>query len=204
VISYASRTGTRRTLDALRLAGWRLLISAGGRPSRQHRTEGFRYALDNGAWSAYQRGQPFDAGAFAGLVELLGPGADWIVVPDVVADGRASLELSAAWLPRLEGFPLLVAVQDGMQPADVSAWLGPRVGIFLGGSTEWKLTSMRLWGELARARGAHFHVGRVNTERRISRCLEAGADSIDGTAVTRFHTPLGRLDRARRQGAFRW
>jgi hypothetical protein len=42
---YASRTGTRRNLAALRDAGWRLLVSA----EAELRTEGMRYALDNGA-----------------------------------------------------------------------------------------------------------------------------------------------------------
>lgn len=202
MIPYASRTGTRRNLEALRRAGWRLLISAGGRASREHRTEGFPYAIDNGAWGAHQRGVPWNAPSFEALTERLGAGADWIVVPDVVADGRASLERTAEWLPRLEAFRLLVAVQDGMQAADVRPWLGARVGIFLGGSTAWKLETMRAWGELARARGAHFHVARVNTERRISRCLEARADSIDGTSVSRFAVNLPRLDRMRRQGTF--
>lgn len=45
MIGYASRTGTRRNLDALRAAGWRLMVSARG----ALRTEGFPYALDNGA-----------------------------------------------------------------------------------------------------------------------------------------------------------
>jgi hypothetical protein len=40
IIPYASRTGTRRNLDALRERGWRLLVSASG----VLRTEGFRYA----------------------------------------------------------------------------------------------------------------------------------------------------------------
>ncbi|MBC8753020.1 hypothetical protein F6X42_44140, partial [Paraburkholderia sp. WC7.3b] len=43
-----------------RSPGWRLLVSAKG----EHRTEGMRYAIDNGAWTAYQRGEPFDEAAF--------------------------------------------------------------------------------------------------------------------------------------------
>src|SRR3546814_4879783 len=50
VIAYASRTGTRRNLDALRDAGWRLMVSARG----VLRTEGFPYELDNGAWTSFQ------------------------------------------------------------------------------------------------------------------------------------------------------
>ena len=54
MIGYASRTGTKRNLAALRDAGWRLLVSAAGRcePLRGHAAS-FAYALDNGAWSAF-------------------------------------------------------------------------------------------------------------------------------------------------------
>lgn len=46
MVGYASRTGNKRNLAALRNANWRLLVSAKG----ELRTEGMRYALDNGAW----------------------------------------------------------------------------------------------------------------------------------------------------------
>ncbi len=78
LVGYASRTGTKRSLAALREAGWRLLVSAKG----VLRTEGFDYALDNGAWTAHQKGEPFDVPAFEKAVEALGTGADWIVAPD--------------------------------------------------------------------------------------------------------------------------
>ena len=57
---YASRTGTRRALDLFRSWGWRILVSARG----VVRTEGFAYALDNGAWTAHAKGEPFDDAAF--------------------------------------------------------------------------------------------------------------------------------------------
>ena len=196
---YASRTGTRRNLDALRGAGWRLLVSARG----AWRTEGFPYAIDNGAWTSYQKGEPFDEGAFRGCVDALGEGADWIVLPDIVAGGLRSLEYSLKWIDRITG-PRLIAVQDGMVPADVSSLLGPEVGIFLGGSTEWKLTTMRAWGQLARSAGCIYHVARVNTHRRIRMCIEAGAHSCDGTSVTRFAVNLPGLDAASRQTGFVW
>jgi len=72
MVGYASRTGTRRNLTALRNAGWRLLVSA----KDELRTEGMRYALDNGAWSAFVQQQPFDEDAFLLAVDRLGEGAD--------------------------------------------------------------------------------------------------------------------------------
>ena len=93
LIAYASRTGTRRNLAALRDAGWRLLVSAAG----CLRNEGFPYALDNGAWSSYQQGRPFDEPAFVRALRKLGAGADWTTLPDIVAGGHASLDLSLRW-----------------------------------------------------------------------------------------------------------
>lgn len=197
MIPYASRTGTGRNLAALRARGWRILVSARG----VHRTEGFPYAIDNGAWTAFQRGEAFDADSFVRVLDALGSGADWIVVPDVVADARASLALTESWLPRVAAYgrPMLIAVQDGMCPDDVAPWVASGCGVFLGGSTEWKLAQAIPWGRWCAERGAYFHVARVNTCRRIRLAQEAGAHSIDGTSASRFAVNIPRLDNACRQ-----
>lgn len=197
LISYASRTGTRRNLYALRAAGWRLLVSAAG----CLRAEGFPYALDNGAWSAFTQGRPFDEAAFVRALRLLGAGADWTVLPDIVAGGPASLEMSLRWMRAvLDETPrALLAVQDGLSPADVRPFLGARVGLFVGGSTWWKLTTLDQWGTLGREVGCWTHVGRVNTTRRILSCSAAGVTSFDGTAATRFAVNVPRLTHARQQ-----
>lgn len=205
MICYASRTGTRRNLAVMRAAGWRLLVVASTRGRSEMRTEGFRYAIDNGAWPAYQRGKTFPREAFERVVDELGAGADWIVAPDIVAGGRASLDLSLSWLDRLVPIaPVLLAVQDGMQTDDVRPILGRRVGLFVGGSTDWKLSTLASWGALGRSVGCYVHVARVNSVRRIWRCQDAGAHSIDGTSVTRWAVNIRRLDGAARQGGFSW
>lgn len=197
MVGYASRTGTRRNLVALDDAEWSLLVSAKG----VLRTEGMRYALDNGAWTAFQQQQPFDEPAFLVAIERVGVGADWIVLPDIVEGGLASLDYSLGWKERLRGMPsqLLIAVQDGMQLEDVASFLSPTVGIFIGGSTRWKEATAEGWGSLARRRNCHLHVGRVNSARRIRICAAAGANSFDGTSASRFSKTLPRLDRATRQ-----
>ncbi len=189
---YASRTGTKTTLAKMREMDWSILVSAAG----VLRTEGFRtWALDNGAWSAFQQQRAFDEDAFSRAIDKVGEGAQWVVLPDIVAGGMASLDLSLKWLDRLRGFPerLLIAVQDGMTPDDVRAYLGPMVGIFLGGSTEWKLATMNAWGQLARRRNCYYHVGRVNSLKRINACAQAGADSFDGTSVIVFPDSIYKL-----------
>ena len=195
--SYASRTGTRRNLAALRDAGWRLIVSATG----ALRHEGMPYALDNGAWTAFQQQRQFDERLFWRAVEQMGENADWIVLPDIVAGGQASLDYSIAWMNRLRGLPTkqLIAVQDGVTLDDVRDFLNPMVGIFVGGTTEWKESTVHEWGLLARRTCCYLHVGRVNSARRIRLCAAAGADSIDGTSASRFSTTIGRLDIARRQ-----
>lgn len=205
MVPYASRTGTRRNLAALRTRGWRLMVSARG----VLRNEGFRYALDNGAWTAFAEHQ---AGkrvtpqpclrAFRRAVDQLGPGADFIIVPDIVLGGAASWAMTRAWLRRLRrdrrlrGVVLLIAVQNGFAPWHIARFLGPLVGIFVGGDTEWKLATMAAWADLAHRHGAICHVGRVNTARRAKLCDIAGIDSFDGSGPSRYEDCLRRIDAA--------
>lgn len=195
--AYASHTGTRRNIAAMRAAGWGLILAPGKSP-----VPGMLHALDNGAWGATQRGEALDLDAFARHAERHADGAQFVVLPDIVAGGLDSLALSVAWIPRLHGAGArrLLAVQDGMKPSHVAPYLSASIGVFVGGSTAWKLATMRAWGQLARACGAYLHVGRVNTARRVRLCQDAGADSFDGTSVTRYATTLPLIDNARRQG----
>lgn len=197
MIAYASRTGTRRNLAALRAAGWRLMISARG----VLRHEGFRYCLDNGAWTAFAKGEPFDEGAFALAYERFAAAADFVVLPDIVAGGLRSLDFSLEWRERLgtPACPLMLAVQDGMTVGDIRQLVGPELGIFIGGTTEWKEANMRPFIQAAKENGAQAHVARVNSMRRIYLCITAGADSFDGSSASRYAVTLPNLDHARHQ-----
>lgn len=182
---YASRTGTERNLRELARHGWRLLAAPDHWGRYRDPIPPWRFGLDNGAWSA-RDGGTFDATAFERSVDAIGGLADWIVLPDVVCGGPASLDLSLSWLPRLEHLDvlLLLPVQDGMEVEQIRPLIGPRVGLFIGGSTGWKEATMSTWAALARERNAYIHVGRVNTQRRIALCVAAGVDSFDGTSAT--------------------
>lgn len=195
---YASRTGTRRNLALLREHGWSLLVSATG----VWRTEGFPYAIDNGAWTAFQRGMPFDGARFQGVVSALGRGAEWIVLPDVVGDAVATASATEEWLDGLDGYRTLAVIQDGADQRVLDRLIGRVHGFFLGGSTEYKLGTMDRWGDYCRERGVYYHVGRVNTARRIRACARAGADSCDGTSASRFAKTTRRLSNANKQLAF--
>lgn len=206
MIYYATYTNTRANLAAIAAAGIRILVG----PDQLDRLTGYpalRYAIDNGAWGAFKAGAAFDADAFWRVLDRWGERRacaptscrepDWIVCPDIVAGGRASLDLSLRWLPyvRQYGHPLL-AVQDGMRAEDVEEHVGPGCGLFLGGSTEWKWATLPAWAELARIYGAHFHVGRVNSARGIRVCRGHGVTSADGTSASCFSVNAPRLGRA--------
>lgn len=198
MIPYASKTTTKRNLAVLRAAGWRMLLSPTGCGLDP---VGFRYGLDNGAWTAHQQKKPFDGDLFRAALVKVGPDADWVVVPDIVCGGLESLTVSLQWLPEClrHCSKALIAVQDGFTVDQIEPLVTPRVGLFVGGSTEWKESTMHLWGALAKKHRAWCHVGRVNSARRIRLCGLAGVDSFDGTSVTVFSKTLPRLDNAARQ-----
>jgi hypothetical protein len=186
---YASRTGTRKNLDALRAAKWGLLISATG----VQRDEGFsRICLDNGAWTSYQQGTPWRADLFRKLIDKYGERADFIIAPDIVAGGLKSLQFSLSWIKRLQAINprVLIPVQDGMDPHHLSEYLDSEIGIFVGGTTEFKYSKLGAWGELAKQKKAWMHVGRVNSIRAMKRCAGAHAHSFDGSGPSRFYKHL--------------
>lgn len=158
-----------------------LLISPGG---WRKPPSWMPYALDNGAFSAWVNRKEWDEGAFMDLLELSRRHFHplWVVVPDVVSDRAATLRSWEKWAPRiLEVEPhvqLAFAVQDGMEPSDVPE---DAAVVFVGGTTEWKWRNLRLWTE----NFPRVHVGRVNSERKLWQCHDAGAESCDGTGWMR-------------------
>lgn len=162
---------------------------------------GLAYGLDNGAWSAYLAKVPFKEEPFRVAVGKIGANATFVVAPDIVDGGLASLQLTLSWLNwLLERVPVvLIAVQNGMVPSHVGHLLGPRTGIFVGGTSDWKEQTMAMWADVAHASGAICHVGRVNTARRVFLCAAAHVDSFDGSSVSRFAATLPLLDNARKQ-----
>ena len=202
LIGYASRTGTRRNLIELEKRGWRLLLT----PQQRFRFELPRwtsgklasYMLDNGAWSCHTKSISWDIDAFIKCLDVYGEAADWVILPDIVGGGIESLDLSLSWIGRLQGLNLLLPVQDGMTIDLIRANLPPGVGLFVGGSTRWKWSTVDSWSALGIELGAWVHVARVNSARAIHRCHEIGAKSFDGSSLSRYAVNAERLDRARK------
>lgn len=198
MICYASPTGTHRNLNALRRHGWGLLVGPDRHEWRNEPVTGFAHiAGDNGAWSCFQAGRAFDEDGYDRFLDWIAPQTDcldWLVLPDIVAGGLHSLALSLRYLNRgLSIAPrVLIAVQDGMTTDDLGPLVSSNVGIFLGGSTAWKLTTMLEWGAFCAERGIHYHVARVNTFKRMALAVAAGATSIDGSSASRYSvtTPM--------------
>ena len=203
MIPYASRTTMKSAVKAWTEAGWRMLIE----PSHYNFSQGksdpeLAYMIDNGAWGCFKREVEWDAAGFRRMVAQYGAGADMIVLPDIVEGGAESLARSVEWVPELKqtGTPLLLAVQDGMIPDEVAEVCQEHgLGIFVGGSTPWKLETVPWWGWVSGQLGCWLHVARVNSVKRI-RFIEAhGAHSFDGTSTTLWPSTLKRLDLAVRQ-----
>lgn len=159
--------------------GWLLSPAGYRRPP-----EWLPHALDNGAFSAWTRREPWDEAAYLRMLEKarLSEPPLWALVPDVVADRAGTLKQWEKWSPHLRralpGIPLGFAVQDGMGPSDVPADADL---VFVGGSTLWKWRHLLMWCKAFQ----RVHVGRVNSEGLLWEAHKAGAESCDGTGWMR-------------------
>jgi len=89
------------------------------------KNSGLPYAIDNGAWSAFNQGKPFDAQKFRKILawsaaQEIEP--DWVVLPDIVAGGLDSLGFSLSWYDEVQPYSetVLLAVQDGIEPKHIA------------------------------------------------------------------------------------
>lgn len=193
--AYCAHTSTKSTQEMVKALKWRWFATP--THAQPNMTD---YALDNGAWACHQADKPFDKKAFDKAILKYGDKADFIVLPDIVMGGLKSLALSLQYLERMTQFSkLLIPVQNGMQAEDVAPYLSEKVGIFLGGDTEWKLSSGPVWGELAMQKKCHYHIGRVNTARRIHWCMDVNADSFDESSIPQFPSTIFELEAARQR-----
>lgn len=140
------------------------------------------FAIDNGCFAG------FDEVAFLSLLEREHDSRKlcrFVAVPDVVASARRTLEVFEHWRYKLTGWNLALVAQDGQEDLSIP-WEGIQA-VFIGGSTKWKLGKAA--ADVCRAGkavGKWVHAGRVNTPARFEYFAELGADSIDGTGLSRY------------------
>jgi len=104
--------------------------------------------------------------------------------PDVVGNAGATWSRSEPVLPQIRalGFPAALVAQDGFEHQAIR-WCDFDV-LFIGGTTEWKLSAGAFNVVLeAKRRGHLVHMGRVNSRRRLRIAKLAGCDSADGTLL---------------------
>jgi hypothetical protein len=142
----------------------------------------------------------------------------FITAPDHVGDARATVAAWDWYWPELIGhghgldepLPAAFVLQDGAEDLDLDDIWGTAAAAFVGGSTEWKLSSHAadLMRE-AKRRGLWLHMGRVNTFKRFRIAYDAGCDSVDGTAFSMFPDvqiprAIGWLERLHRRPPRGW
>jgi hypothetical protein len=183
-VLYVGQTRAKGLMKELQSLGIRELTQRTDMPPRRA-----PYALDNGCFEDFTEGRPFDYIAFwRGLkgIRREATRPDFVVMPDIVRGGDASLEFSKEWY-RLWGREFddlnlnwYFVVQDGMTPETLDLSWGKIAGIFVGGSIEWKVKTGASWVKYAHERGMKCHIGRAASVDRVLWARRIGADSIDG------------------------
>ena len=147
-------------------------------PNISYNTTGWLWAADNGCFS-----DQWDSTRWLTWLNRTA-GALFATVPDVVGDAAATRARWDEWSGvvtdsgHLPGYVL----QDGQDEVDVP-W-GDAACVFIGGSTEYKLSeSARLHAKEARRRGLWVHMGRVNSHKRLELAAAWGCNSADGTLL---------------------
>lgn len=151
-------------------------------PLTRFRNRGGRFAIDNGAFAG------LDVAAFRSLLQREEPNRDqciFVTVPDVVCSMRRTLELFHRWRGKLAGWPLALAIQNGVDDFDLP-W-EEIDAVFIGGDDSFKQSlSSEAVIATAKALGKWVHVGRVNDPNRFAWCVKRGVDSIDGSGMSQY------------------
>lgn len=141
-----------------------------------------RFAIDNGAFSS------FDVKAFNALLARefdRRHNCIFVCAPDIVGSARRTLEVFHRWKTKLIDWPVALVAQDGQQDLEIP-WDEIKA-IFIGGTTEFKLSKhTEQIVKTAKALDKWVHVGRVNTPGRFEYFEKMGANSIDGTGLSRY------------------
>jgi hypothetical protein len=140
------------------------------------------WGIDNGAFAR------FEEKAFLSLLkreEHHRSNCLFVVAPDVVGSARRTLEVFERWKDRLAGWPVALCIQDGQQ--DLGIPWEDIAAVFIGGTTEFKLSASAAHViKAAKILGKWAHVGRVNDPARFAHFEELGADSCDGSGISRY------------------
>jgi len=149
---------------------------------------GERWGFDNGVFKIWDKAGPMketqfdERGYLSRLARARDVGRPYLAVtPDLPAAGLDSLDFSLRWRDRLSSdWPWYLAVQDGMTPKDVEPHIDGFAGIFVGGSTPFKLT-LPVWVDFAHRHKKRCHYARCTSPKRLHWARSLGCDSIDSS-----------------------
>jgi hypothetical protein len=138
------------------------------------------FAADNGCFADPDKYS--NDGFLSWLNKLDRKACLFAVAPDIVGNAEGTRERAYPMLPHIRklGFKAALVAQDG-ETSNLINW-GQLDAIFIGGSTEWKLSQAA--GDIAaaaRQKGKWVHMGRVNSFKRMRLAAAIGCDSVDGT-----------------------
>lgn len=160
-------------------------------PLTKYACWGGKFAVDNGAFSG------FPEASFKSLLQRNESNKEnclFVCCPDVVGNGRRTLEI---WKHRhrwLNGWPAALVLQNGVEDLDIP-W-HECSAVFVGGVDPWKESqACEDLVRTAKVFGLIVHVGRVNTYKRFIRFRELGADYCDGSGIARYDHMLEEVDR---------
>ena len=109
----------------------------------------------------------------------------FVTAPDIVSSARRTLEVFERWRPKLEGWRVALACQDGQEHLPIP-W-DDIDAVFIGGSTNWKCSDHAAHIiKAAKVLDKHVHIGRVNDPSRWNHFDKLGADTADGTGLARY------------------
>jgi hypothetical protein len=140
------------------------------------------FAIDNGSFSS------FNVKAFNALLARefeRKHNCIFVCAPDVVGSAIRTLEIFDRWKSKLSDWPIALVAQDGLENLEIP-WDEIKA-IFIGGTTEFKMSRhVEQIVKAAKILDKWVHIGRVNTFERYEYFEKMGADSIDGTGLSKY------------------
>lgn len=170
-------------------------------PLTRYTNWGGEFAIDNGAFSR------FDSAAFGRLIAREANAVSrclFATCPDIVGAARRTLEIFQyrhRWIPK--EFPVALVAQNGIEDLEIP-WSEFEC-LFVGGIDPWK--ESQALADVVRAAkimGKHIHIGRVNTPKRFNLFDALGADTCDGTGVSRYDHMLQKIEESRMPEQMLW
>ena len=142
--------------------------------------KGHKWVVDNGAFTGSFDEKKYFA-FLEKMVEYQG-NCLFATCPDILCKPIETMNLYEKYSDRIKqlGYKVAFVCQDGQE----NYQLPDCDAIFIGGSTEWKLSKgADACIKQAKELGLWVHIGRVNTRSRIRHCKLRGVDSVDGTCI---------------------